>query len=487
MSRINKDIYDKMHNSHIFDFQPKESIQSKSRNIQPIKIELKEENITNPKNNVFNTFINKEKQEIDKVDIIKNRYHNESDIFFTKTLTPSMKQKLEEEAFPKKKKYISNYNPEKYVKYNNSSFDKKIRDLYKEKGDKFMENKEREKGKPKKIKVSSKGYSEYVEKHNNDNYSKYMNFNKNHSINHKETEKKFYNRQNKYNPNSTSTENYNREFESDIFNIKNNNYSKFMNKNKKNHYNKFNKSVDSLKNPKIKGICKWPADLNWTKNSELIFKSHIKNLARNKSMSAYDRNNIDSVKNIIEGENEKVNNNQPKKIKRNKSDLGKSNYKRPLFDNKKEFSISRARKLSNNCSVLEDEKKYQNNIKIKNMGKKFEAKEYLVAKAGNIDIYEFGKLLKSKGIHLIEVNENNNIIKNDKKDKYERIIHFKIRENIFDKKNEKLKVIEKELKKNNRQLQIRPAPKKKSHALKSCDFHYRNINEKNKRANKLKS
>ena len=478
MSRINKEIYDKMHNSHIFDFQPNESVQSKSRNIQPIKIELKEENIQNPKNNVFNTFINKEKKE---TDTIKNRYHNESDIFFTKNLTPSMKQQLKEETFPKKKKYISNYNPEKYIKYNNSSFDKKMHDLYKEKGDKFMENKEIEKGKPKKIKISSKGYSEYAEKYNNENYSKFRYLNKNHNINHRETENKFYNRQNKYNPNSTSTENYNREFESDIFNIKNKNYNKFMNKNKKKYNNnKLNKSVDY-------SLCKWPADLNWTKNSELIFKSHIKNLARNKSMSAYDRNNIDSVKNIIEGENDKNNNNnQTKKIKRNKSDLGKSNFIRPVFD-KKEYSISRARKLSNNCSVLDDEKKYQNNIKIKNMGKKFEAKEYLVAKAGNIDIYEFGKLLKSKGIHLIEVNENNNIIKNDKKDKNERIIHFKIREKGLEKKNEKLKDIEKELKKNNRQLQIRPAPKKKNHALKSCDFHYRNINEKNKRADKLKS
>ena len=487
MSRINKEIYDKMHNSHIFDFQPKESVQNKSRNIQPIKIELKEENIPNPKNNVFNTFINKEKNE---TDAIKNRYHNESDIFFTKALTPSMKQQLKEETLPKKKKYISNYDPEKYVKYNNFSFDKKMHDLYKEKGDKFMENKEIEKGKPKKIKISSKGYSEYVDKYNNENYSKYRYLNKNHNINHRETENKFYNKQNKYNPNSTSTENYNREFESDIFNIKNKNYNKFMNKNKKkDNNNKLNKSVDySLRNINVKGLCKWPADLNWTKNSELIFKSHIKNLARNKSMSAYDRNNIDSVKNIIEGENDKNNNNnnQTKKIKRNRSDLGKSNFKRPVFD-KKEYSISRARKLSNNCSVLDDEKKYQNNIKIKNMGRKFEAKEYLVAKAGNIDIYEFGKLLKSKGIHLIEVNENNNIIKNDKKDKNERIIHFKIRENAFEKKNEKLKDIEKELKKNNRQLQIRPAPKKKSHALKSCDFHYRNINEKNKRANKLKS
>ena len=48
--------------------------------------------------------------------------------------------------------------------------------------------------------------------------------------------------QEKYKPNSTSTENYNREFESDIFNIKNSNYSKYMNLNKPKK--KMNKSVE---------------------------------------------------------------------------------------------------------------------------------------------------------------------------------------------------------------------------------------------------
>ena len=473
MSRVNKEIYNKMHNSHIFDPETNTSNQNISRNNPQLKIELKGDNISNHKNNVFTTFINKEKKndkQNDKAKVIKNRYHNESDIFFTKTLTPSMKQQLKEEAFPKKKKYISNYDPGKYVKFYNSSFDKKMHDLYNEKADKFIENKEKEKGKPKKIKISSKGYTEYAEKYNNDNYSKYINFNKNHNINHKETDKKFYNRQNKFNPNSTASDNYNREFESDIFNIKNNNYKKFMNKNKKNdNKNKLNNSVDysKLRNNRVKGMCQWPANLSWTNNSELIFKSHIKNLKRNQSMSAYDRNQIDSVKNLLEGEN----NNETRKIKRNKSDVGKSDFKRPKFD-KKEFSISRATKLSNNCSVLDDEKKYKNDIKIKNMGKKYEAKEYLVAKPGNIDVYEFGKLLKSKGIHLIEVNENNNMLENEKKNKDDRVIHFKIRENIFEtKKNEKLKDIEKELKKNNRQLQIRPVTKKKRHGLKSCDYY----------------
>ena len=41
------------------------------------------------------------------------------------------------------------------------------------------------------------------------------------------------------------------------------------------------------------------------------------------------------------------------------------------------------------------------------------------------------------------------MLENEKKNKDDRVIHFKIRENIFEtKKNEKLKDIEKELKKN---------------------------------------
>ena len=90
--------------------------------------------------------------------LIKRNY-NESDIFFTKTLTPKMKQKLKEEVFPKKEKYISNYKPENYVKFCNSSFDKKMHNLYKEKGDKFSLDKTKQIGKPKKILISSKNLS----------------------------------------------------------------------------------------------------------------------------------------------------------------------------------------------------------------------------------------------------------------------------------------------------------------------------------------
>ena len=482
-SRINIENYTKNHISHVFGpAMPQEKIQPKPRNIQPIKIELKDENISNQKNNVYKPFINKEVQQSTNVGIIKNQYHNESDIFFTKTLSSSMKQKLKEEAFPKKKQYISDYDPKKYVKYNISSFNKKMYELYNEKGDKFMTNKEKEIGNSKKVINSSRGYSEYIEKYNNENYSKFLCMNKNHNLNHKETEKNFYNKEDKYNPTSTAFENYTCEFESDIFNIRNKNYRKFMNKKKNNI--RMNRSLDNsrFRNINVKGILQWPANFNWTKNSELIFKTHIKNLARNKSMSAFDRNQIDSVRNLLEGEDE---NNPPKRIKRNKSDLGKMDFKRPKFD-KKEYNISRARKISNNCSVLDDEKKYENNIKIKNMGKKFDVKEYMVAKPGDMDIYEFGKLLKKKGIHLIEVNEKNrNIIENEKNNKNDRIIQFKIRENIFNsKKNEKLNEIEKELKKNNKELRIRPAPKKKSYALKSWDYINKK-NGKNKRKEKL--
>ena len=172
MTNVSKEIYTKMNTSHIFDPMPNQSSQAmttrnnkskqeplqpisesknskQSKNIKPIKIELKGENAPSAKKNVLKPFINKEKGNQDdyKVDIIKNRYHNSSDIFFTKALSPSMKQQLKDEAFPKKKKYISNYDPENYLKFH-SSFDNKMHDLYHEKGDKLTSNKKKEKGKP---------------------------------------------------------------------------------------------------------------------------------------------------------------------------------------------------------------------------------------------------------------------------------------------------------------------------------------------------
>ena len=207
-------------------------------------------------------------------------------------------------------------------------------------------------------------------------------------------------------------------------------------------------------------------------------------------MTAFDRNQIDSVKHLIEGGNSKreANNNKIKKSKKTKSDLSITDYKRPLFD-KIEYTLSRAQKLSNNYSILEDEKEYQNNVKINNMGGKYEIKEYKVIKPGNIDIYEFEKMLKSKGVHLIEINEEkNDIIKYDNKNANDRILQLKIRENTFDKrKNEKLKSIEKELKKKNRQLQIKIASKQKNYRLRSADFMYRKIDNKRKSSEKLKS
>ena len=293
MSNISREIYNKMNKSNIFG----STIPEKGTiNVKPIKIELKKENNPKPKpkKNVYKPFINKKNNLMEK--LIKRNY-NESDIFFAKTLTPRMQQKLNEEVFPKKEKYISNYKPENYVKFPNSSFDKKMHDLYKEKGDKYSANKIKEIGKPKKVLISSKGYSEYIEKYNNQNYTNYINFNRDHNINHKKTEKIFYNKEDKYKPNSTSSENYNREFESDIFNIKNSNYSKYMNLNKPKK--KMNRSVEITKsrNINVKGALKWPANLNWAQNNEVLFKTHIKDETRNKSMTAYDRNQIDSVKN----------------------------------------------------------------------------------------------------------------------------------------------------------------------------------------------
>ena len=411
------------------------------------------------------------------------RNYNESDIFFAKTLTPRMKQKLNEEVFPKKEKYISNYKPENYVKFQNSSFDKKMHDFYKEKGDKYSANKIKEIGKPKKVLISSKGYNEYIEKYSNENYTNYIILNKDHNINHKKTEKIFYNKEEKYKPNSTSSENYNREFESDIFNIKNSNYIKYLNLNKAKK--KMNRSVEITKsrNLKVKGALKWPANLNWAQNNEVLFKTHIKDETRNKSMTAYDRNQIDSVRNIIEGKDDKRDNENNKE---KKSDIKKKTmFKRPSFD-KKGLGPSRAQKLKNNYSILQDPKEYQNNVKLNNVGNKYEVKEYNVLKSGNMDIFEFEKLMKDKGIHLVEIKEKNDFLKNQNKNEKDRILQIKIRENLYDKKkNDKLKSIEKELKKKNRQIQIKPAPKPKNHRLKSADFVYGKNENKSKKGKKL--
>ena len=486
MSNISREIYNKMNTSHIFT----SSIPNKKMpNIKPIKIELKKD--INPnfqlksKKTLYKAFINKAKKDNEK---IKKRNYNESDIFFTKTLTPTMKQKLKEEIYPIKEKYISNYKPENYYKFNNSSFDKKMHDFYKEKGDKYSADKTKEKGKPKKVLVSSKGYSEYLEKYTNDNYTNYLNRKKNYNKNHRKIENIFYNKKNKYKPNSSSAENYNREFESDIFNLKNANYQKYMNLNKDKKKNNKSVEITNSRNLRVKGTLKWPANISWTQDSEALFKTNAKNEGKNKNMTAFDRNQVDSVKYLIEGAEDKkqINNNKTQKINKKKSDLSISNYKRPSFDNK-EYSLSRAQKLANNYSILEDEKEYQNNVKINNMGNKYEIKEYKVIKPGNLDIFEFEKLLKSKGIHLIEINEKKDII-NDNKNTKDRILKIKIRENVFDKKkNDKLKSIEKELKKKNRQIQIKLAPKQKNHRLRSADFMFRKNENKNISSQKVKS
>ena len=122
------------------------------------------------------------------------------------------------------------------------------------------------------------------------------------------------------------------------------------------------------------------------------------------------------------------------------------------------------------------------------MGNKYEIKEYRVIKPGNLDIFEFEKLLKSKGVHLIEINEKKDLIKYDNKNTKDRVLQIKVRENIFEKKKDtKLQSIEKELKKKNRQIQIKLAPKQKNHRLRSADFEIRKIDNKNKSAEKLKN
>ena len=176
-----------------------------------------------------------------------------------------------------------------------------MHNLYKEKGDKFSLDKTKQIGKPKKILISSKGYNEYLNKFSNDNYSHYYDLKKMNNNNHKKIENSFYNKENKYKPDSSSTENYNREFESDIFNIKNTNYSKYIKLNK--GHKKVNKSIDTSisRNTRVKGFLKWPANISWTQDSEAMFRLNAKNERRNQSMTAYVRDHVDSVRKLIKG------------------------------------------------------------------------------------------------------------------------------------------------------------------------------------------
>ena len=74
---------------------------------------------------------------------------------------------------------------------------------------------------------------------------------------------------------------------------------------------------------------------------------------------------------------------------------------------------------------------------------------------------------------LAGIQEKGDIIKDQNNNLKDRILQIKIRENIFEKKkNDKIKNIEKELKKKNRQIQIKLAPKQKNHRLRSADFMY---------------
>ena len=189
-------------------------------------------------------------------------------------------------------------------------------------------------------------------------------------------------------------------------------------------------------------------------------------------MTAFDRKQIDSVKNLIEGNNDKKqnnNNNKTKKHDKKKTTL----YKRPSFD-KKVYSQSRAQKLKNNYSILEDEREYKNNVRINNIGNQYEVKEYNIVNSGDLDILKFEKMLKSKGIHVIEIKEKNDFLKNQNKNENDTVLQFKIREEIYGKKkSDKLKSIEKELKKENKKIKIKIAPKEKSHRLRSADYVYK--------------
>ena len=83
-------------------------------------------------------------------------------------------------------------------------------------------------------------------------------------------------------------------------------------------HKKVNKSVDTSisRNTRVKGFLKWPANISWTQDSEAMFRLNAKNERRNQSMTAYDRNHVDSVRNLIEGEDNKRKDNYNNKGKK---------------------------------------------------------------------------------------------------------------------------------------------------------------------------
>ena len=406
--------------------------QSNSNNIVPIQINntiQHNKNNQNTKKNV-EKFINKN---ITAKDIKKNQ--NQSDIFFINRLTPNEIHQLTIETYqPKTKKYISNYNPEKYLKYK-SSFEYKMQDLYPNK--KYNLNKSMEIEKPKNINQSSRGYNEYL-----------IRFNDKKKVTTPKTGLRdlrniFYENNNKYCPGAKASDNYTNAFKSNIF---------------------------------------------YEENKKTILLNTNINLNDKNSINATRRNKFKKLNtsnyNIINFNN--INNNKKKLKKHNYFDLynQEKNNLRPLFDEEK-YGVAKAKKLQNNYSVLDNEDAYLKSINTGNTPlSNFEEKEFTIQNYEGTDMFKLQKFFKNNGIHLIDISDNKDNIGYESKNK--NIIKIKIRD-VKGKNDDEIKNLEKKLKKKYKGIQINASTKKKKNwRLKSADLFvdhkYKEDNKKERKA-----
>ena len=490
-----QDAYNKTYASHIFDTpqisfnnnnnNPKtNNTKSKinNNNIIPPKVEKTTKPDENMKVN-YVKFINKDKEihPIEKTGKGHMHYHNESDIFFINDLSKNEKQNLIKETYqPKTKKYISNYNPDNYYEIL-TPFDRKMNELYPKKNIMNRTNSCSALYKaPKKVKTTSRGYNEYMNKFQNivENNSS-MEKSKNLKNGHKHIENDFYDKKNKFKLNASASDNYSNCFKSNIFNderksIFNNSFDGKYIKPKKLKKLNSSKDFELNKNYGLKTSLMWPSDTDWTKDNDATKKYNIKFARLNRSMTAFDRKQIDRVKYLLSSKKlNKLNSFEVKHYEKNKTNfMDDDKSKRNLFD-ENNLGVARAKKLNCDYSILEDEENYVKNVDIGNESvKNFEEKEYIIRNYDDGDLFQLEKIFKNNGIHLVNIKDSRNVLgvdKDKKIDEKNKFIKIKVREKIG-KNNGKIKDVEKKLQKKYKNLEIKPSMNKnKNHRVKSVE------------------
>ena len=474
-------------------------VNTSNNNIIPLKVELKTKPDENRKVN-YDKFINKdiEIHPQEKTGKGHMHYHNESDIFFLNDLSRNEKQNIIKETYqPKTKKYISNYNPDDYFQ-ELTPFDRKMNELYPKK--KVINRNVSCNALhqiPKKVSKTSRGYNEYMDKFQNvKEHDSPTEKSQNLKNGYKDVNSYFYDRKNRYRPDATASDNYSNCFKSNIFHderksVFNASFDGKYIKPKK--LRKLNTSKDFELNRNyghgLKSSLMWPSDTDWTKDNDATKKHNIKYMRLNKSMSAFDRNQIDSVKDLFNSSKKlnRLNSCEITHYEKKKIDfMDNDKSARNLFD-ENELGIAKAKKLNNNYSVLENEDNYVKNYDIGNEpSKNFEEKEYIIKNYENADIFQLEKMFKNNGVHLINIKDNSNVLGTDKDKKIKeknKFIKIKVREKIGE-NNGKIKGVEKKLQKKYKDLEIKPsATKNKNHRLKSVEPF---INRKYKKMEKDK-